>query len=464
MEGVPTQSESLSTPKLEAYDEAIFDVYDSVKVDVLKGVNPDAESLRTEKETFLSGASSEPKFSYTHLDTVYLDEKEITLLDLKREVASRGDFEPAIKRAYHWAINEKIAQIRMLRCTKLAANGVDPEKNMRRFQRYSEYIYGAPQQDIFNEVMDGLGRRLADAQVDMTSEVSAAYERLLGLLGTFRASVVDHGSEVYGIYKNVPVNRDEQAVTDAEELKKIFEEAIKTLGLAEWKAVVDKTGRRQAIAVAAKSKKVQLPGSDELALRSEKAKLTKEKIAGLIAHELGTHAMRSEYARVDGRIKLLMRGFDRYTVGEEGLATYREHEASGRHEDYAGYIPYFVSGLAYGLDGVAPRTFGEVHQILTDYYIVIDGSSLERAKELAWNSCVRAYRGTVGNVPGVVFTKDILYREGNIATYSFYHEGTDKMVDVNLGKFDQNNERHVSILSELDMSEASLQQLDGVED
>jgi hypothetical protein len=251
-------------------------------------------------------------------------------------------------------------------------------------------------------------------------------------------------------------------VTDAEELKHYFDLAINEMELPTgWKVVVDKKGVRRNISVAAASRKVYLPGSEELSKRSTQGKLTPEKIRGLIVHELGTHGVRRENG-LTSRLQLLSLGLDRYEEGEEGLATYREEQETGA-SDYAGFDNYLAAGLAKGLDGESPRAFAGVHSLLKDYYMLTEPCDANRADELAWNRCMRIFRGTPGNLPGIIFPKDIIYREGSIATYTIMNEDGNDAVDYNVGKFNHANPRHIQLLTELGIIDSDLARLEAEE-
>ena len=163
------------------------------------------------------------------------------------------------------------------------------------------------------------------------------------------------------------------------------------------------------------------------------------------------------------KLQLLQLGLDRYLPGEEGLALHRQQAVEGA-KDYAGFPGHFPSSLAKGLDEHEPRTFREVYEILKQYYILSEknrtGEERERmAAELAWKSCVRRFRGTTGATPGAIFTKDIVYREGNIETYELINRKDHEQHRFMVGKYDPSNERHRWILDQLGISEADLENL-----
>jgi len=427
---------------VEVIDEPYFESIPSIPV--LKDIEPDPAILEETKQRFFTGEIDTVELTYQKNKDKWYDEVEVRLLDLKNEITVRNDMPEVAINAYIWAVNERLAKVRMLRELQLSQKeGENKEQHMQRFSRYSEYIYGSPDQNIFNNVMYVLGKKLANAPHTETSTES--YGRLLGLLGNWQASTGTF-TDIQNKFTGDSGSDEEIPLTNAEELKKIFEEAVVELGLEGLQVVIDEKGTRRNIAIT--PKKLLLPNSEQLAKRSKAQQLTKEKIAGLIKHELGVHAVRSNNAK-ESSFRLLRLGLDRYEVGEEGFATYEEESVKTESGDYAGFENYFAAGLAKGLDGGGEKDFAQTHQILTDYYQVIDGISQVKAKELAWNRCMRIFRGTTGDVPGVIFTKDIIYRKGNIAHYEFMSQDGSEKLDLRVGKFDPANPRHWVVLKEL---------------
>jgi hypothetical protein len=205
-----------------------------------------------------------------------------------------------------------------------------------------------------------------------------------------------------------------EKLTD-EEIRASFESALQSLSADGWVAVIDP--KRAGISVNQEKKVVQVPPGRKM--------LTAE-LKGLIAHEIGTHTAR----RLNGertRLRLLGLGLDRYEVGEEGITTLREQALAGEADDYSGFDGHFAISLASGLDG-HPRDFRETYDILFCYYLIknlargIDAPEAEKkATNTAWGRAVRTFRGTDSKTPGTCFTKDIIYREGNITIWETLH-------------------------------------------
>jgi hypothetical protein len=427
-----------------AIDTDIFVRLQKYKVSAVEGTRPDPESLEDQKEKFLKGEIESPQFSYSKVKEKDYETKESGLLTLKEDLQKDESLPESLVQTYVWTINERIAKLRMLRELQKALNGGEAQYHMKRFSRYSEFVYGKPEADIYEGVRKSLYVKLQEARANLSSEKTDAFERLMAFASETEISETQQ-------------NEGEE-ITSIEKIKEYFEEAIQEMGLQnEWIVEIDKKNERQNFAVSLSKKKVLLPAEEKLKLRTEEGKLTLQKIRGLIVHELGTHALRNHNGS-RSKLQLLSVGMDRYEVGEEGLATYRDQQETGK-SDYAGFDNYFAASLAKGLDGGGERTFAQVFKILLDYYLVCDNADFNKARELAWKKCVRIFRGTTGDVPGVIFTKDIIYRKGNIATYKLMEKEGAEKIDFNVGKFDPANPRHVAVLIEFGILDKDLEML-----
>jgi hypothetical protein len=87
-------------------------------------------------------------------------------------------------------------------------------------------------------------------------------------------------------------------------------------------------------------------------------------------------------------------------------------------------------------------------------------SAQKKATNSAWSVTVRAFRGTDSKTPGACFTKDIIYREGNIAIWETLHKNLPEMQRWNVGKYDPSNPRHLWVLDQLGITDADLKNLD----
>ena len=88
------------------------------------------------------------------------------------------------------------------------------------------------------------------------------------------------------------------------------------------------------------------------------------------------------------------------------------------------------------------------------------GKDVEKASSLAWNLCMRTFRGTTGRTPGACFSKDIAYREGNIGIHTLISKGDPEQARFLTGKYDPTNPRHIWILDQFNITEKDLEKMD----
>lgn len=85
---------------------------------------------------------------------------------------------------------------------------------------------------------------------------------------------------------------------------------------------------------------------------------------------------------------------------------------------YKKYTPkrslrYLAIALGWGTLG-EPMDFRQVYEIIWRAKCILSKCDEAYAKERAFNECVRAFRGGRPDIQGAVFTKDIMYYDGNI--------------------------------------------------
>lgn len=393
-----------------------------------------------QKEQFLSGEIENPTLDYPVLDTLDLDNIENGLIELKKEIID-GESNGLVCQIYRWRLNEKIAEVRMLKATE--------NKNDKKFLRYSEFIYGKPEQNIYLYTIQKVNKLVEQKIGNEDPDISGAAIRLKNI---FQNDEV--GSLNIEDYK-IPVlelGENENGEFTAEEIKLAFEDALEEYQLEGWKVVIDVEGKYTAITTSQENKEIIVP---------ENRKLSYKKLIALIRHEIGTHARRRENGERT-KLKLLGLGLDRYLKGEEGIATYEEQKVKGL-SDFSGFDSYLPISLAIGVDG-HKRNFREVFEIMKDYYFVNSKKKKEEAlvaaQDSAWKHCIRTFRGTTCATPGCCFTKDIVYREGNIGVWSVIHDNSGEEKRFFVGKYDPANERHIWILDQLGISEDDLKNLE----
>lgn len=434
--GFTTKERPLDDPWFERFNTiASFQDYE-----LFEGQKQDREK---QKEQFLSGKLENPVLNYSKLEGFNLDKREKLLLDLKKEIKQNENNE-VLKKTYLWKINEKIAEIRMLKATQ--------EGNDRHFVKYSRFIYGEPAKDIYSYTLFQLKKVVDREMSNENPEINQVAKRInTELFHTLMDNKATIDPEEFNFPKVKSVKDEKQY--QAEEIKNAFQEALETYKLMGWKAIIDETGSGTGVRTSQEQKAIIIPQS---------RKIRETYLKSLIEHELGTHVLRRE-AGERSKLRLLGLGLDRYLPGEEGIATYREQLIEGAR-NFAGFEGHLAISLAMGIDG-KQRNFRQVFNIMRDYYFINSSKkdiseAWETASTSAWNRCVRTFRGTTCKTPGACFTRDIVYREGNIGIWNVVKNNSEEIKRFSIGKYDPANLRHIWILEQLGISEKDLQQLD----
>ncbi len=429
--------EALDNPWYKRFSEIYFEDY--VQLD------GDGKQRELEKEAFLTGVSENPILDYPALANFDFTAKEQALLELKADILEQEPNE-YVKKIYRTKINEIIATVRMLNATQSG--------NDKKFDRYSTFIFGKPTKENTDYIVQTIKKKLEGKKPENEIKKQAIYE-LLNLFNSVELNKVEDFAE--GI--NFPtVNKVDggEIVSDVEEIQTLFLESLKELGLDDWKIVVDTNNKLTGVRTDQASKVIEIPSDEKIKERA----ISKNKLHGLVEHEIKTHALRRHNGE-HSKLKLLGLGLDRYIKGEEGVATYAEQQVTGAKE-FAGIPKYFAITVAKGFDG-KPRDFRETFKVMKNYYLVVfkDGEDLNKRAEIsAWKDCVRIFRGTTGKTPGAVYTKDLAYFTGNKDIWHLVSKNSDVVNTFSIGKFDSTNKEHLYLLSKLGILDGDLIQIE----
>ncbi len=455
-------SEMLNNKNLKnekpALDEHLYAAFmEAGSLQSYEYLDGDKEFRDNQKRKFMAGEIQNPSLDYPKINISELEDAESVLVSLKANVISTEKNE-LVRQVYRWRLNEKIAEIRLLKAVG--------SKDMHRFERYSEYIYGKPSKDIFaysigtirskaEQFVDSDNVILRDTAKNLLELMPMMDQPKITKLPTQETVEYAHRQTLseLGSLTEIP---SESASLDAPMIQEAFELALKKIGDPEWSVVINEGSSRTGISTNQEQKTIEIPDSRTV---------TRKKLAALILHEIGTHAAR----RINGErshLKLLGIGLDRYEVGEEGIATMREQALVNKVDDFRGIDGQLAIGLCLGLDG-QPRDFRQVYEILEKYYLFKNliskkelPESQEKAQSSAWNRTLRTFRGTDCNTPGACFTKDTIYRDGNIGIWDVIGNNPDEMLRFNIGKYDPANPRHIWILEQIGISDKDLSNLE----
>lgn len=326
------------------------------------------------------------------------------------------------------------------------------------FSKFASKIYGLPQKNIFEAALSLVHSRLDNSIStggELESDIAKRTKEKLPMVSTPVSgkrglpSSADIKKVCDQISNDFPgllevFSGDKEKILNADELSGVFSETLDQQNITGWKVAV-RQGGKGAISVNTAKKIVFIP---------VRRKLRAHLVVPLIIHEIGTHLIRS-YNGEQSPLLLLGRGLDHYETAEEGIATVREQAARGEVADFEGLDGYLAVSFACGLDG-KKRNFRELYDILQPYLywrFVCKGyqTAEVKSKNWAWYRCLRSFLGTSGQTPGACFTKDIIYRAGNIKIWELISKNPDEIKRFNLGKYDPTNQAHQSILKKLEI-------------
>lgn len=403
-----------------------------------------------QKKLFLEGKIHNPQLDYPFLNRDQYLLQQAKLVALREEILTHEENELVI-RAYGWKITEKHNELALL----LAAC----DQNMPDFKLYSENVYGAPKLEVFEfslhlirlKIEEHLSSRNAiikNAALELDQELNQYFpdtkkeitQFMLPSQKTVSMARIQVYSELGNLIQGIGIHKKEYG---AEDIEKIFKVCLTRLSI-DWGVSIDLTSS-SSIHVDHTAKAIKIPST---------RLMSRDKLLGIILHEIGTHVLR----RVNGEkspLMLLGLGLNGYERADEGIATMREQVIEDSMEEFARAERHLAISLCYGLDG-KKRDFRDVYTVVEKYLFfksLVVGkpydNAQEEAKDLAWITTERVFRGTTCEVPGICFTKDIMYQEGNIAIWKVVEENPAEMVRFNSGKYDPTNPEHTALLDEL---------------
>lgn len=431
-----------NTESVEKLDARWFKRFAAVSFEDYEKLSGTEETREAEKERFLNGEVENPNLGYPELETFNIKERETELLSLKKDVLELEQNE-AVKKIYRTKINELLATLRMLQATK---DGDD-----RKFSRYADFIYGKPEAGDMNYII-GSVQELVTANVDNENLAKReAANRLQELFAGIPVQV-DEGVSREILPEGEAITGKVESV---EEVVEAFEEALQEIGVDDWVIEIDSEKGLSNFSVSQEHKLVRIPAEGKLLARG----ITKKKLKGLIEHEIKTHVARRHNGE-RSKLQLLGLGLDRYLKAEEGIATYAEQQVTGA-KDFAGITRFLSIALAKGLTG-NKLDFKQTQEIMTDYRLLSSPKkdvTPEHAAGLAYDDCVRIFRGTTCATPGAVYPKDMSYF-GNRAIWTLVSKDSDVVESFIIGKYDPNNNEHVALLTQLGILDSDLQKLE----
>jgi hypothetical protein len=382
-----------------------------------------------EKDQFLNNEIENPEFTYGKTPKEVFNLSEIS--ELKTEI-QRTEKDAVVLDLYLHKL-EKLEEGSAMLSALIHKSDAD-------FHGASTKLYGKPKKKFFSYVAKQI-TVLCDSNKNENPVIAKRLKRIV--------SKIDQKGGDISVDILPPVVPLGKTVASVSEVERIFQATLDRLEIDGWTIQVDDESSRSKFSVRPFSRIIHIPNQAQLLLRPRR--LTEIQIQALAEHEIGVHVRRA-HEGAKSPLRLLQLGLDSHHSGEEGLAAYVQQQIEGADEFY-GFDRYFAACLATGMDGTK-RDFRAVFSLMTDYYTLkysAQDVSASAPINAAWDVCVRIFRGTSGRTPGAIYTKDIVYMEGNIGIWHLISDKPHIFESLFLGKFNPLLSRHVKSLQTLEI-------------
>lgn len=422
----PEVAEPEMTRLLEAYRELPVtnaEVYGFFDVD---GSEEVSEARQRAKQEFLDGTVHNPNIPYPKLrdpdSQKFVAESQQQLLQLMLK-GLYLDHDPDRVRAFEDNLRGTLLGMAFVQVAmEITADAPDDKEQLiTDFNQANDELYGELDPVAFFGLV-AEERKKADALLEnseaspLAQQIAGEYKGMTPELDGMRTerfkpsrqtidSIGELVGELYGDILELVPRQDEKLST--EQFAELFRAAHERRGTG-WsveilagKTAVESRQRDKTTVVGAERKLVDSMGA-----------------AKLLIHENGVHAERR--FRGDKMEDQLFKGLGLagYGVFEEGLGVAMEEAMEGALRN-AGTQYYLAMGFARGLDGKT-RDFRDTFELAWRREALkrakdgqLDEAMVDKARAQAYNQCVRIFRGTPCDVPGMVFTKDQSYFRGN---------------------------------------------------
>jgi len=383
-----------------------------------------------ERDAFLNNETENPRFKYRK--TTPRDDYAVRF-EAMNQLLDTSEAPSVVVDLYKRKVKKQQLRNVMIAASVAGDDGL--------FAIASREIYGKPKKRYFAYVAKQVLKLCHEQKIEQPGSA----RRLQKVMSKIDTTEVEISAEILP-----PLINSKKLIKNVDEIKVIFQAVLDRCEISGWKLKVDEKEVRSRFSVEVSKKTIHIPSENQLMTRS--APLTHIKVQALAEHEIGVHVRRVHEAS-QGTLRLLEVGLDNYLTGEEGLASYVQQQIEGADE-YYGFDRYLAACLALGMDGQV-RDFRAVFSLMTDYYALKFSSEKNILEpepfKAAWDVCVRIFRGTTGQTPGAIYSKDIVYMEGNIGIWNLLSEKPQVFESLFIGKFNPLSSRHVRTLQTLEI-------------
>lgn len=447
--GIVTEQESI-----EKKDPPLFEFFSETDPELLKRFTPSV-SKEEQLAFFYSDFSFNPQITYPALveDGDDLDSKKSSFIEKAPFLAQ------AFIDSRDLSVNERedllsyyrdLLRKRSMTFDLLSAS---KEGNYEEVDKLTEKIYGNPSVEIFNTYLTSFKKEMdSEAQNPLLSDLVTNLREVLPMESGKALDAKDIDLEPFRVYlqslmqpiiESLAQYQNEEEL-DSSVINNTFITALGEIEADDWETQL--SDEYKTITVKGNFKKIYIP--------NEK-KVSKLDLLGLVAHEIFTHIQRRKLSEEIFPYEILEVGLNGYLEAEEAIATFAEAAYNtDKKIDLDGGDMHFGTCLALGLDG-KKRDFKDVFKILyltKKFNNIKNGKGVdiaeEKAKDSAWKTTLRIFRGTPGNIPGCCFRKDIVYGEGRLQLINYLHERpASNISDLWKAKYAPWNEEHQRIIS-----------------
>lgn len=436
---------------------ATAEAFENIKPGIISKFRPN--NAEQAKADFLNDDSLEkPDNNYSDFTRESVDalgdSVEVAILALQADEA----LGPVERRIYEGEIESKAKIHDFLQAGvdyREAETAEDKAAAAERYGDLNREIYGAPERDTFESLLGEKLSKISEKKFDERGEEikRELFESLNGdYLGENSSERFKPSDETFARFgrgvrllfgeqlAKVPEAPRDGDKFSAEEIVEVFENVI-----ADFEGKTDFSHFdvvwKDSGAIAVNTDKRQISVS------RNRASVSREKLEGLVAHEVCTHYFRAQTGEAYG-VTPLRKGLSGYLDTEEGIARAMEMAVDGKYEE-AGVPHYITAGLVefegknYRETFEAKWRLGVLESSKTGE---ISDEDISKAKNLAYTQTQRIFRGT-DELP---WYKDLSYYNGGQKIWRYIEENiNDPWLFDNLllgGKsnvLDENHERNL---------------------
>ncbi len=263
------------------------------------------------------------------------------------------------------------------------------EKDLRSFPKQIDH----PLASLFEKKVQELLQRIELLRSIDTPKLQTYSQHIYGRVD----QELYHDARDY--IQNVKLEDDQSEVLSQKQVVKRLEQYLKQKSLPRWSV---KIAERQTADIA-----ISKQGS---VLVRDGITFTENRLKGVIAHEIETHAFRLENGKRQV-LRIFERGTAGYLTTEEGLAVYNQKQLGLPMGEKEIWPALRVVGIYLSDD----MTFAELFHYLKDEMSLSD--------QTAWKTCLKAKRGLIDTGKKIAFTRDSVYFRGHMQVQEFLKNG-----------------------------------------